>query len=297
MNAEVNIIENKGFYSNTKSNLILSINTFYNWRKFIYDSCGIYFLDNKKYLLESRLLKRMNYLNIQSFEEYLDYLKYNVNRNSERKYLYDVITINETFFFRNQPQLDAMIGGIFPELIASKTSSGNKRIKIWSAASSSGEEAFSIAISIKEFIQSKHPDFKFEIVGTDINNTVIETAKRGIYKEYAVRNTSEYYLRKYFNRIGSNVFELSPEIRQAVTFKNINLYDKVNMKLMFGFDVIICANVLIYFDQQSKIKVVSDLYNSLLKDGYLLIGYSETLHNISNAFQVVNFPKTIAYKK
>ena len=297
MNAEVNIIENKGFYSNTKSNLILSINTFYNWRKFIYDSCGIYFLDNKKYLLESRLLKRMNYLNIQSFEEYLDYLKYNVNRNSERKYLYDVITINETFFFRNQPQLDAMIGGIFPELIASKASSGNKRIKIWSAASSSGEEAFSIAISIKEFIQSKHPDFKFEIVGTDINNTVIETAKRGIYKEYAVRNTSEYYLRKYFNRIGSNVFELSPEIRQAVTFKNINLYDKVNMKLMFGFDVIICANVLIYFDQQSKIKVVSDLYNSLLKDGYLLIGYSETLHNISNAFQVVNFPKTIAYKK
>ncbi len=265
MNAEVNIIENKGFYSNTKSNLVLSNNTFYNWRKFIYDNCGIYFLDNKKYLLESRLLKRMNYLNIQSFEEYLDYLKYNVNRNSERKYLYDAITINETFFFRNQPQLDAMVGGIFPELIKSKAASGNKRIKIWSAASSSGEEAYSIAISIKEFIQPKNPDFKFEIVGTDINNTVLETAKRGIYKEYAVRNTSEYYLRKYFNRIGNNVFELSPEIKQVVTFKNLNLYDNMNMKLMFGFDVIICANVLIYFDQQSKIRVVSNLYNSLLK--------------------------------
>jgi chemotaxis protein methyltransferase CheR len=270
--------------------------TFETWRRYIYDNCGIYFQDNKKYLLESRLQKRINYLNLSSFEEYYEFVNNPVKATHEKKYLYEAITINETFFFRNQPQFDAMINNIFPDLIQRKIAAKQKKIRIWSAASSSGEEAYTIAILIKDIVKPKYPDFEFEIIGTDINNNVIETAKKGHYKEYSVRQTPPYYLKKYFNRV-DNVFVLNPEIVNMVSFKVMNLYDDFAMKMMFNFDLVMCANVLIYFDAESKIKVVSRLYDAMSAGGYLFIGYSETLHGISKAFKLISFPKTIGYKK
>ena len=136
----------------------------------------------------------------------------------------------------------------------------------------------------------------FEIVGTDISYAVIESAKQGIYKEYAIRNTPAYYLKKYFTINGNN-YHVKEEIKKHVSFRLVNLYDITAMKSMFNFDIIFCANVLIYFDMNSKIKVVNQLYNSLNKGGYLFIGYSETLHNVSKAFKLLSFPKTIGYKK
>ncbi len=276
--------------------LILSLKSFEIWRKYIYDSTGIYFQDNKKYLLESRLQKRIMHLGIKTFEEYFDFIKFNPSGSTEIKYLYEAITINETFFFRNQPQLDALVTTMLPEIISSKQKLGKNRIRIWSAASSSGEEAYSIAMMINDLIKPKYPNIEYEIVGTDISNTVIDTAKRGIYKEYSIRNTPAYYLKKYFRTNGTS-FELDPKIKSMATFKLLNLYDDLSMRTMINFDVIFCANVLIYFDQTSKVKVVNHLYNSLYKDGYLFIGYSETLHGISKAFKLISFPKTIGYKK
>lgn len=284
------------FNFGTKSNLKLSDSTFKDWRSYIYEVCGIYFQDNKKYLLESRLQKRMTFLGLDSFEKYLEYLKFNPNRNSEQKYLFEVITINETFFFRNQPQLDALISSVVPEILQSPNKLNKNKIRIWSAASSSGEEAYSAAIILTEMIKPKFPNISFEIIGTDINFAVLETARRGIFKEYSVRNTPPYYLKKYFVQ-NSNTWEIVPEIKQSVSFKMLNLYDEKAMKMMTGFDIIYCANVLIYFDTQSKIRVVSNLYDALNKLGYLFIGYSETLHGISKAFKLVSFPKTIGYKK
>jgi len=137
---------------------------------------------------------------------------------------------------------------------------------------------------------------EFEIIGTDINNAVVETAKRGIYKEYSIRQTPPYYLKKYFKRV-DNTFQLSSEITNMVNFKVMNLYDDFAMKTMFNFDLIMCANVLIYFDAESKVKVVSQLYDAMNPNSYLFIGYSETLHGISKAFKLISFPKTIGYKK
>jgi len=274
----------------------MSILLFEKWRKYIYDNCGIYYQDNKKYLLENRLLKRINYLGMDSYEEYLNYLFFGTDGAIEKKFLYEAITINETFFFRNQPQFDAMISTVIPEIIKSKSDVGKKKITIWSAASSSGEEAYSTAISIIDLLASKYPDVEFEIVGTDLSNAVVETAKRGIYKEYSIRNTSAYYLKKYFTVNGGN-YIIDPKVKRLVSFKVMNLYDDIALKTMLNFDIIFCANVLIYFDVKSKIKVVSHLYNSLNRNGYLFIGYSETLHNISKAFKIVSFPKTVGYKK
>jgi chemotaxis protein methyltransferase CheR len=274
----------------------MSPKTFEMWRKYIYDNCGIYFQDNKKYLLESRLQKRITYLGLTTFEEYFSFVNDSIKGNQEKKYLYEAITINETFFFRNQPQFDAIINNILPDLIQRKRILGQRKIKIWSAASSSGEEAYTIAIILKDIIKPKYPEFEFEIVGTDINSAVVETAKKGLYKEYSIRQTPPYYLKKYFTRI-ENSFQLNPDIVNAVTFKNMNLYDEFAMRSMFGFDLIMCANVLIYFDFESKVKVVSKLYDAMNTGGYLFIGYSETLHGISKAFKLISFPKTIGYKK
>jgi len=235
-------------------------------------------------------------LGIASFEAYLDFVKFNPSGSSEIKYLYEAITINETFFFRNQPQLDALVTTILPEIISSKEKLGKNKIRIWSAASSSGEEAYSIAMMINDLIKPKYPNMDFEIVGTDISNAVVDVARRASYKEYSVRNTPVYYLKKYFKTNGTS-FDLDPKIKNMASFKLLNLYDDLSMRTMINFDVIFCANVLIYFDQTSKIKVINHLYNSLFKGGYLFIGYSETLHGISKAFKLTSFPKTIGYKK
>ncbi len=269
---------------------------FEEWRKFIYELTGIYFQDNKKYLLESRLLKRVNFLKLNSFKEYLDYLKRNRNNKAEYNELFEVITINETFFFRNQPQLDALVTKVIPEIMSMPENRNKNRIKIWSAACSSGEEPYSVAITIKEMLQAKYPNVRFEIVGTDINYQVLNTAKNAIYKEYAVRNTPPYYIKKYFKQENGR-YILSDEVKKMVTFKMLNLADDIEMRRMKEYDVIFCANVLIYFDKDSKIKVVNHLYNALNKGGYLFIGYSETLHGISKAFKLVSFPKTVGYKK
>jgi len=273
----------------------LSSQTFSEWRKYIYDLCGIYFQDNKKYLLESRLQKRIKHLKIDTFEQYLQYLKTNPNREIEKKQLFEAITINETYFFRNQPQLDALVANIIPELLQDKNNSFN-RLRIWSAASSSGEEAYSIAIMLNEMILPKYPNLKFEIIGTDINYAVVETARKGIFKEYSVRNTPPIYLKKYFQKI-DNTYVLDSKIKNMVSFKVLNLYDDLSIRSMAKSDVVFCANVLIYFDVESKIKVVNNLFNNLNPEGYLFIGYSETLHGISKAFKLVSFNKTIGYKK
>lgn len=277
--------------------LYMSIALFQDIRKFIYDNTGIYFQDNKKYLLESRLQRRINFLGLKSFEEYFAILKTGGSGYSEeKKYFYEAITINETFFFRNQPQLDALATQIFPELIAKRNALNRNKIRIWSAASSSGEEAYSVAMVFQDLIKPKYPNMEVEIVGTDISSSIIETANQGIYKDYSIRNTPPYYLKKYFKNNGG-VFEVVPEIKRMASFKLLNLYDDFMMKTMLNFDIIFCANVLIYFDTASKIKVVNHLYNSLNRGGYLFIGYSETLQGISKAFNLVSFPKTVGYKK
>ncbi len=277
-------------------NLKMSQSEFVEWRKFIYDLSGIYFQDNKKYLLESRLQRRMKFLGINSFREYFNYIRFKPEGRGEIDYLLEAITINETYFFRNQAQLDVLVSKILPEMIAKKRAKGQKKIRIWSAASSSGEEAYSVAMVINEFIKPTAPDFQFEIIGTDIDRNMIEIAKSGNYREYSIRNIPKHFLRKYFT-INGSTYSLNDEIKKYVTFKVQNLYDERAMKLMFGMDVIFCENVLIYFDLQSKIKVVSYLYNALNQGGYLFIGFSETLHGVTRAFKVVNFPKTVGYLK
>lgn len=270
--------------------------TFRELREFIYQKTGIYFQDNKKYLLESRISKRLQLLRLDKFEDYLNFLKFGVGREDEKKYLYDAITINETYFFRNEPQFEILEKTLIPEIIKLKQTTGKNKIRIWSSASSSGEEAHTIAMIFLERIKPRFPMMELEVVGTDISPSVVETARRGVYREYSIRNMPKYYLEKYFTN-SEGRFTVLDSVRKLVRFDHMNLYDQSRMRMMTNFDVVFCCNVLIYFDAKSKIQVVSNLYDSLNRGGYLFIGYAESLHGISTAFKVINFPKAITYKK
>jgi len=270
--------------------------TFGALRSLIYSLTGIYFQDNKKYLLESRIGKRLQVIGVESFEEYVRLLGSPSGRVEELRHLYNTITINETFFFRNEPQFQAFEQTIVPALIAGRATNGKSKIRVWSAASSSGEEAHTIGMIFHEKLRVKYPGLEIEIVGTDINQNVLDTASRGIYRDYSVRNMPRAYLEKYFTQKDDR-YHLRDEIRRYSRFEFMNLYDRNRMRQMGAFDVIFCCNVLIYFDTKSKIQVVSDLYNALSRGGHLFIGYAETLHGISSAFRLINFPKTVAYKK
>lgn len=276
---------------------VMNEDTFLEFRDFIYKHSGIYFSDSKKELLESRIVKRLITHKIFSFEEYFSFLHSSAGR-VEIPALYESITINETYFFRTEQQFEVLEQVLIPEIIKAHQERGetNPTIKIWSAAASSGEEAYTIAIIIAEKIKPLYPNVKFQIIGTDINNTVLETARRGVYKEYAVRNISPEILRKYFTREG-NSYHLSPEIRSSVSFQHLNLFDQSAMDSISGIDVVFCCNVLIYFDVVSKVKVIENIYKSMNKGGYLFVGYSESLHGLSKDFSLIHLHKAMAYRK
>jgi chemotaxis protein methyltransferase CheR len=265
-------------------------------RDFIYADTGIYFQDTKKYLLEGRLGKRLQVLGLNNYDKYLQLLKFGPSRSEEMRFFYDAITINETFFFRNESQFEALENTLIPEIVKTKRAQGKTKMRIWSSASSSGEEAHTLAMIFLEKLKPKYPWMELEVVGTDISNGVLETARQGVYREYSIRNMPKHYLDTYLRKEDQRYY-LADEVRKLVRFDNMNLYDQPKMRMMSSFDIIFCCNVLIYFDQQSKIQVVANLYDSLTPGGFLFIGYAESLHGISTAFKLINFPKTVAYKK
>jgi|YNPMSStandDraft_1061717.scaffolds.fasta_scaffold00017_35 chemotaxis protein methyltransferase CheR len=287
--------ENKISTKIAPAKMELSDNTFNELRNFIYDQCGIYYTDNKKYLLEARVAKRIASNKLSSFEDYLTFLRSPMGRN-ELNELFDAITINETYFFRAPQQFEAFETHIVPEILATRQNLFNPVFRIWSAAASTGEEAYTLAIIVAEKLKPIYPRVQFQILASDINKSVLEQARQGVYKEYSVRNIPQHLLKKYFTQQGGN-YILNDEIKQMVKFMNINLYDAQQMRTVTNCDVIFCCNVLIYFDMPSKQQVVTHLYNSLNKGGYLFIGYSESLHGISKAFKLVHFPKAMAYQK
>lgn len=276
-------------------NVAISDKDFEQLRDFIYNICGMYFHTTKKYFLESRLTRRMEATGVKTYQDYYFLLK-SPRGSEELKFLMDEITTNETYFFRNVPQLAALENKLLPEIVDLKNKMGFRKLRIWSAASSSGEEAYTMAMILLEKRPTLLKDWIIEIVGTDINETVIAQAKEGVYNAYSVRNIPEMYKRKYI-REENGKFILSPEVKKFVTFNKLNLYEDSKMIFMKSFDFIFCANVLIYFDTASKSKVVQHFYNNLQPYGYFFVGQSESLHGVNDKFKTVHFPGGFGYKK
>ncbi|MFQ5736233.1 MAG: CheR family methyltransferase [Thermodesulfobacteriota bacterium] len=278
---------------NTKPRL--SNETFCLLRDIIYTKCGIYFADNKKYLLETRLSRRLEEKNLKSFEDYYYYLTYDPDRGKELTSVLNAIVTNETSFFRDQAQLDAFIDGVIPRVLERKSKSSDKKVRIWSAASSTGEEPYTLGIMM---LESKLParGFGVEIVGSDISDNVLRSAEAATYEKYSLRNTPQEYLQRYFHGTGPS-YVLDRRVKELVRYRKINLVNSMDTRMVKGIDVIFCRNVLIYFDDASKKKAVGHLYDSMVKGGYLFVGFSETLHNITRLFRPVSIERSVVYQK
>ncbi len=264
-------------------------------RDFIYQQTGIYIADNRKYLLETRLTNRLKTLGLNSFSEYYYFLKYDPERKKELEKLYSVITTNETCFFRNPPQLEVFQNKILPEVI--ERSRTSRKLRLWSAGCSTGEEPYTLAIILHEVLKTEISRWNIKITGNDISMDVLRAAERGIYGEYSLRLTPPHLKAKYFNKIGEGKYQVRPFLKKIVSFRHINLIDRFQVKQIEKSHVVFCRNVIIYFDEEAKKKVINLIYDNLLDGGYLFLGHSESLHNLSRAFTPKYYPGTIVYKK
>jgi chemotaxis protein methyltransferase CheR len=263
-------------------------------RDLVYKVCGIYMPDNKFYFLNDRCDRRVKALKMDSLRTYYDALTLGADREAEIRNLLNEITVGETCFFRNPQQLSALRKIILPKIMEAKKKLSFTRLKIWSAGSSTGEEPYTLAMMLLEDSATMLKDWKWEINATDLNDHSLAKCKEGVYPSYAVRNTEPYYLQKYFRADGQN-FALVPEVKSRVTFTRLNLHDESKMLFMKGYDVIFCANVLIYFDGTSKRRTVHHFYNGLMPGGYFFVGASESLYGVSEEFRLVHFPGATAY--
>ncbi len=271
----------------------ISDEVFKQFRDFIYEKSGIFIPDNKKYFLENRLGRRIQELNLKGYEDYLYNLRYNSDLR-ELQRLFDLITTNETFFFREPQQFEVFRGELLNQISAENAKTGRRDIKIWSAASSTGEEAYTVSMLLLEKIELS--GFKKDIFASDISESVLSSARAGVYGSYAIRNVPSAYLNKYFKN-SDQQYSLSSVVKSMVKFSRVNLVEEKDVRMIRGVDVVFCRNVLIYFDDKAKQKVVSHLYDALRPGGYLFIGTSESLHNLTRAFRPVVINKVIIYQK
>lgn len=269
---------------------------FEDLRDFIYEYCGLFFEDDKRYILQKRLSRRIAVHQLQSFRDYLLYLQFDPNKEEELSELADLLTINETYFFREDYQLKAFIDEIVPEILARKK---DKVLRVWSAGCSTGEEPYTIAMLLHRALDNMGvgmDKWRIEILGSDISQRVLGVARRGVYGDTSFRAMNEDYM-PYFEESGDGKKRAVEEIRQMVTFSNINLLDKTKMEFVKYMDVIFCRNVIIYFDNKAKRKVIESFYDKLSDKGYLLLGHSESLMNISAAFELKHLKNDMVYQR
>jgi chemotaxis protein methyltransferase CheR len=265
-------------------------------RDLVYQVAGIFHPDNKLRLLLDRCGRRMKELKTQNLREYFECLTIKPMRQAELIALLNEITIGETCFFRSPPQLDALRQIIIPKIVEAKSKLPIRRLRIWSAGCSTGEEPHTLSMLMLEEAHGRLKDWSIEILATDLNERSLAHAKNAIYGTYSTRNLTTYYRQKYFIPAGEQL-QVQPVVQNSITFSRLNLSDDGRMAFMKGIDVVFCCNVLIYFDLVSKRRVIQHFYNNLLPHGYLFLGHSESLYGVSNDFRLVHLPGATAYIK
>lgn len=259
-------------------------------RNLIHQKSGIWLSDNKKTLLRTRLLKRMRELGVEDFSEYHRYVEADTS-NDELRQMLDVISTNVTSFFREQQHFDFLARHVIPQL----TAAGADFIHFWSAACSTGEEPYSLAMTIMEAIPN-YQCHNIRILATDIAGSVLQTAERGFYRADKVEGIPPQILQKYFHREkqnGTNGYAVNTEVKNMVRFRMLNL-NGPSWPFKKKFDVILCRNVMIYFDRKTQQELVSRFAANLKPGGHLLVGHSESLTGIRHEMK---FIQATVYKK
>ncbi len=269
---------------------------FVQLRDFIYEQSGIFINENRKYLVENRLSNRIKDLKLKSYSEYYKFLRFDPSRRTELNRLFEVVTTNETSYYRNPPQLRVFQEKILTQAIEECRKLGRKRLRIWSAGCSTGEEPYTIGIILHEVLKQEINSWDIKISATDLSEAVLAAAKKGIYSEYTLRTTPKPLVSKYFTQ-KDKTYVISPIVKKLVAFSQVNLNDRMQLSRVEKSHIVFCRNVIIYFDDDMKKRVINAFYDNLMPKGALLIGHSESLHNISRAFVPEHYTGIIVYRK
>jgi len=254
---------------------------FLRFRKLIYDESGISLGDQKQTLLASRLSKRLRALGLATFAEYYDRVTTDSSKGEFTRML-DLISTNKTDFFREPKHFDFLRERILPELAQ------QKRIRIWSSACSTGEEPYTIAMTLQDGV-SDPCQWDFKILATDLSTRVLAKAAEGVYDAERVREVSPEIVRRHFLRgrgTSECLLKVKPHLTTMIRFRRLNLMDD-QYPIKSPLDLIFCRNVMIYFDRPTQEKLVNKFYRYLKPGGHLFIGHSESLQWVNHPFKTV----------
>ena len=270
----------------------VSQDDFLKFQEYFYRKTGIRFEDTKRYFVDKRLVERMGHTGSANFREYFSKLRFEAD-GTELQALVNLMTVNATYFFREDYQFDCLVNSILPEIVARKKN--RSPIRIWALPSSSGEEAYTIAMCLIE----RWPGIDshdVEIISSDIDTNILTQARAGLYSARSTMHVPESYLRKYFKKTAAG-FQIDDTLRNAVEFTRVNLQDPADVKPYRNFDVIFCRNLLIYFDDVSRKQAAETFYDALQPGGFILLGHSESMSRISSLFRVRKFEDAIVYQR
>jgi chemotaxis protein methyltransferase CheR len=254
--------------------------------------CGLSYGLDSTFFLERRVGPRLDALGLRSYREYYHYLRYDPAGTSELESLVERLTTHETYLFREQYQLDAFQLEVMPEL--ARRLASQRRLTIWSAGCSTGEEVYTLAILLCE--NERFRDFRMRVVGSDISRKVVSEARRGIYGPSSFRTTPQHYERKYF-REQSGKLAVREDVRAICSFGQLNLLATEMFHVVGACDVIFCRNVLMYLSSSARARIVEAFYDTLAPGGYLLLGHSESLLNVTTRFDLVHLTKDLVYRR
>jgi|TARA_R110000796_G_scaffold118038_4_gene231337 chemotaxis protein methyltransferase CheR len=266
---------------------------FQAFREFLEKACGIVLGDNKQYLVSSRLNRLLEQEKIGSLGELVKRIQ-SQPRSNLRELVIDAMTTNETLWFRDVYPFEVLKKKLIPEFIKSNP---NQRLRIWSAACSSGQEPYSLSMSIDEFERSNAGQLRSgaQIVATDLSGGILNAAKSAEYDSLSVaRGLSQERLARHFDQLAPGRWALKPALRNRVEFRAINLLDSYSM--LGKFDIVFCRNVLIYFSADVKKDILRRIHATLKPGGYLMLGASEALNGLPELYQMVQCNPGIVYQ-
>lgn len=256
--------------------------------------CGLHFGSESRYLLERRLGRRLVELGLRSFTSYHYTLRSDATGEGELAWAIDNLTTNETYFLRERQQLEALVQEILPSLQARKGGREGGPVSIWCAGCSSGEEPYSIVMLAAE--AGLEPGRDLRVYASDISRQMLHKARRGLYREASFRATEPWLRQKYFVEKDGH-FRIADEVKRHVNFAHLNLLDEKRIALLGVLDVVLCRNVIIYFDLETKRRVVKIFHDKLRPGGYLLLGHSESLINLSTDFELKHLRHDMVYRR
>ncbi len=272
----------------------LSLDDFDALRQLICQHSGIWLGDGKLDFLQARLAERLRAQNISSTQEYYYFLKYDPRASEEMQQLIDVVTVNETWFFRETGPVEAWCEAALPGL--ARMSGSGAPVQLWSAGCATGEEPYSLAILLLE-AWPQAGTASFEILATDISQRALQVARTAVYDPYSLRHTDPARQARHFQPTPDGRYVVCENVRRLVRFGQANLIDPALAQRVRAVDLVLCRNVIIYLDDRSRQAVLANLHAALKPGGYLVLGHSESLIHTSTPFEIARVGGKIIYRK